>query len=130
MGKSVRKWIAWYLIAAMFVIGVTPRVYAGFSPSEVLSFSPAERSSDFEKVQKFLEMKMVRERLKQYGFTSEEIQSRLVQLSDAQIHELALKIDDLQVGGDSGLGIIIAVLVIVILVIILIQLLGHRIVIK
>jgi len=27
-----RKWITWYLVVAMFVIGITPRVYAGFPP--------------------------------------------------------------------------------------------------
>ena len=130
MTKSVRLWITWYLVVAMVVIGMTPRVFAGFSPSEVISLSPAERSADLQAVQKFLELKMVRERLKEYGFTQEEIQSRLSQLSDQQLHEVALKLEDLQVGGDSGLGIVIAILVIAILVIIIIQLLGHKIVIK
>ena len=73
---------------------------------------------------------MVRERLKEMGLIPEEVQSRLDQLSDQQIHEIALKLDDLQVGGDSGLGIVIALLVIIILVIIFIHLLGHRIIIK
>jgi hypothetical protein len=41
-----------------------------------------------------------------------------------------MKMDDLKVGGDSGLGIVIAILVIVILVIIIVQLSGHRIVVK
>ncbi len=130
MAKTVRKWITWYVIVAMFVIGITPRVYAGFSPSEAIGLPAAERSVDLQKVQKFLEMKMVRERLQEYGLTQEEIQSRLGELSDQQIHQVALKIDDLKVAGDSGLGIIIAVLVIIVLVIIVIQLLGHRIVIK
>lgn len=130
MAKTVRKWITWYVIVAMFVIGITPRVYAGFSPSEVMGLPAAERSADLQKIQKFLEMKMVRERLQEYGLTQDEIQSRLGQLSDQQIHQVALKLDDLKVAGDSGLGIIIAVLVIIVLVIIVIQLLGHRIVIK
>ena len=130
MAETLRKWITWYLVMAMFVIGITPRVYAGFSPSEVIGLTPVERSADLQKVQKFLEMKMVRERLKEMGLIPEEVQSRLDQLSDPQIHEIALKLDDLQVGGDSGLGIVIALLVIIILVIILIHLLGHRIVIK
>ena len=125
-----RKWIIWYLVMAMFVIGITPRVYAGFSPSEVIGLSPAERSSDLQKVQKFLEMKMVRERLKEFGLTQDEIQTRLVQLSDPQIHQLALKLDDLRVAADDGLGIIIALLVIAILVIIIIMLTGHRVVVK
>jgi hypothetical protein len=130
MGQTLRKWITWYLVMAMFVIGITPRVYAGFSPSEVMNLSPAERSADLKKVQKFLEMKMVRERLKELGLTREEIQSRMEQISDQQLHQLALKLDDLTVAGDDGLGILIGLLVIAILVVILVLLLQHRIVIK
>ena len=129
MRKPVRNWIIWYLAIAMFVIGITPRVHAGFSPSEMRGLSQ-ERSSDLQKVQKFLEMKMVGERLKEYGFAREEIKARLDQLSDQQIHQLALKIDELKVAADDGLGIIVALLVIAILVVILIMLLGHRVVVK
>lgn len=130
MGKTLREWITWYLVAAMFVIGITPRVYAGFSPSEAMNLSPAERSADLKKVQKFLEMKMVRERLKELGLTREEIQSRMDQISDQQLYQLALKLDDLTVAGDEGLGILIGLLVIAILVVILVLLLQHRVVIK
>lgn len=129
MTKGYRKWITWYLVAAMMVIGMAPRVYAGFSPSEVIGLSPAERSTDLQKIQKFLEMKMVRERFRELGLTPEEIQSRMNQWNDQQIHQVALKIDDLTVAGD-GLGIIIALLVIAIVVIIIIQVTGHRVVVK
>ena len=130
MKMLYRKWIIWYLVMAMFVIGITPRVYAGFSPSEVMGLSPAERSSDLQKIQKFLEMKMVGERLKEFGLTQDEIQTRLTQLNDAQIHQLAIKVNDLRVAADDGLGIIIALLVIAILVIVIIMLTGHRVVVK
>jgi len=130
MTRFLNKWIAWYLVVAMFVIGITPRAYAGFAPSEMIGLSPAERAADLQKVRQFLEMKMVRERLKDFGYTSEEVQSRLSRLDDEQIHQLALKLDDLNVAGDSGLGIIIGLLIIVVLVIVIIQLLGHKIVIK
>jgi len=123
------KWITWYLVMAMFVIGITPKVYAGFSPSEVIALSPAERSTDVQKIQKFLEMKKVGERLQEFGLTPDEIQARLSQLSDQQIHQLALKLDDLKVGGDA-LGVIIVLLVIVILVIVILQATGHRVVVK
>ncbi len=124
-----KRWIVWYLVAAMLVIGITPRAFAGFSPSEGLVLTPGERTADLDRIQKFLEMKMVRERLKDLGFTAEEIQGKLKDLSDQQIHQLATKMDDLNVGGD-GLGIIIAILVIVILVILILQLTGHRVVVK
>lgn len=130
MKAPLKKWIIWYLVMAMFIVGITPRVYAGFSPSEAISLSPLERSADLAKVQKFLEMKMVKERLKEFGLTPDEIQSRLNQFSDQQIHHLALNLDELKVGGDSALGIIIALLVIAILVIVIIQLTGHKIIIK
>ena len=124
------KYMSWYLVVAMFIIGITPRVYAGFSPSEVMDLSPIDRASDLQKIQKVLEMKMISERLQQLGLTPDEIQARLTQLSDDQIHQFALQLDDLKVGGDGGLGIVIALLVIAILVVILIYLLDHRISIK
>ena len=129
MRTPLKKWIVWYLVAALFVIGITPRVYAGFAPSEGFALTSGERASNLDKVQKFLEMKMVRERLKDLGFTPEEIQGKLNDLNDQQLHQLAMKMDDLKVGGD-GLGIVIAILVIIILVIIIVQLSGHRIVVK
>jgi hypothetical protein len=129
MRTPLKKWIAWYLVAALFVIGITPRVYAGFAPSEGFVLTSGERAANLDNVQKFLELKMVRERLKDLGFTPEEIQGRLNELNDQQLHQLAMKMDDLKVGGD-GLGIVIAILVIVILVIIIVQLSGHRIVVK
>jgi len=128
--KAMRQYVTWYLVAAMLVIGMTPKVQAGFSPSETIGLAPAERSSDLQRIQKFLEVKMVGERLKVYGFTPEEIQARLNSLNDQQIHQIALKIDDWKVGGDSGLGIIIAVLLIFIVVVLIIQLTGYRIVVK
>jgi len=130
MKIPLKKWITWYLVMAMFVIGITPRVYAGFSPSEVITLSPAERASELQKIQKFLEVKMVRERLKELGLSPDEIQNRLHQFNDQQIHQLALKLDDLKVAGDDALGIIILLLVIAVLVVLLIQLTGHKIIVK
>jgi hypothetical protein len=127
MKRPIIKYVSWYLVAAMFIIGVTPRVYAGFSPSEVMSISPINRASDLQKIQTVLEMKMVGERLRALGLTPDEIQKRLSQLSDAQIHQFSLQLDGLKVGGD-GFGIVIALLVIAILVVILIYLTGHRVV--
>lgn len=120
------KQISWYLVFAMFIIGIAPRVEAGFAPSDVIALSQVDRAADIDKIQKVLETKMVRERLEKLGYAQEEINSRLAQLSDQQIHNLALQIDEVKVGGD--LGIVIALLVIVILVVLLIQLTGHRVV--
>jgi tetrahydromethanopterin S-methyltransferase subunit B len=113
----------------MFVIGITPRVHAGFAPSEGLVMAPGERTADLGKIQKFLEMKVVRERLRDLGFTSEEIQSKIKDLNDQQLHQLALKVDELKVAGD-GAGIVIGLIIIALLVVVIIYLSGHRVVVK
>jgi len=123
------KQISWCLVFAMFVLGIAPRVEAGFAPSYVIALSQVDRATDIDKIQKVLETKMVRERLAKLGYAQEEINSRFAQLSDQQIHNLALQIDEIKVGG-NGLGIVIALLVIAILVVLLIQLTGHRVVVK
>jgi hypothetical protein len=114
----------------MFMIGVSSPAYAGFLPSEAVGLSPAGKSADLQKVRQFLEMKRVGERLRELGLAPGEVQSRLEQMDDRQIHELALRVDDLTVAGDSGLGIIISLLVIAILAVILVFLVQGRIAIK
>ncbi len=121
-----RKYIVWYLAAAMFVLGIVPRLEAAFVPSQVIGVTPADRLSDEQAIQSILENKLVQQRLRDLGYTVEEIQGRLSQLSDQQIHAVAQKLDDLRVGQDSGLGIVIAVLVIIVLVILIINLTTGR----
>jgi len=127
--RTWMKYIACYLVVAMFIIGITPRVYAGFSPSEAISMLSFDRSSDLEKIRKVLEMKMVGERLRDLGFTPDEIEKRLTQLSDHQIHQLALNLDQLQVGG-SGWAVLIVILLIAIIIGVVIYVSGHRVVIE
>ncbi len=118
--------ISWYLVVAMFIIGIAPRVDAGLSPSEIISVQKADREADIQKIRKVLEVKAVSERLTQMGLTNEEVQKRLGSLSDQQVHQFALQLDDLKIGQSDAVGIVIAVLVIVILVIVILKLTGHR----
>ncbi|HXZ35432.1 MAG TPA: PA2779 family protein [Thermodesulfobacteriota bacterium] len=127
--KRLKKTLVWYLVGAMFVIGVTPKCFAGFSPSEVMALSQTERPQDLLKLQKFLETKMVRERLMDLGFIPEEVQMKLGNLSDQQIHQMALHLDEMKVAGD-GVGIFIAVFLIAVLVVLIIYATGHKIVFK
>lgn len=117
-----RRITIYYLVAVMFIIGIAPRVEAAFMPSEAIALSSGERAADVQKIQTVLEMKLVKQRLLDLGFSPEEIQSRISEMSDQQIHSFAQKLDDLKVGQDSGLGIVIAILVIVLLVILIINL--------
>jgi hypothetical protein len=127
MRKPFMRYVAWYLVIVMFIIGIAPKVDAGLVKSEIIPLAYMDRSADLEKIQKVLETKAVSKRLTQLGLTQDEIQNRLTQLSDQQIHQVATKLDDLKIGGD-GLGILIAVLVVVILVIIILQLTGHKVI--
>ena len=120
--RTIAKGLIWYLAAAILVIGVAEKSYAGFSASEVINLSPVERSADLTKIRAALEMKVVSEKLVQLGFDKDEIQAKLGSLSDQQLHKIALKADELKVGGD-GAGIVIAILVIAILVVLFVYLL-------
>ncbi|MCX8030107.1 MAG: PA2779 family protein [Thermodesulfovibrionales bacterium] len=121
------KSISWYLIIIMFLIAIAPRTEAGFIASDFITSTMYDRGKDLDTIQKILETKAIKQKLENLGFTQEEINKRLSQLDDQQIHHLALKLDELQVGGD-GLGVVIALLVIAILVVILLQLTGRRII--
>ena len=119
------KYVTWYMALTMVILGMAPRVQAGFLPSEAMQAGALDRTSDLKAIQKVLELKMISERLRQLGFTEEGIQQRLNQLSDEQLHRLALKLDEMKVGGDGE--VVISLLVIAILVLIMIYLLGHKI---
>lgn len=126
MSIPFMKQISWYLVVAMFIIGIAPRVDAGLSPSEIIVLSHTDRAADIAKIQKVLELKAVSERLTQLGLAQEEIKNRLDQLSDQQIHQAALQLDDLKVGQGDAFGIVIALLVIAILLVILLNLTGRK----
>jgi hypothetical protein len=129
MRIPLTRYVSWYLIFAMFLIGIAPKVDAGLAPSELIAMSQTDRNTDLEKIQKVLEMKMVGERLKQLGFTQDEMQTRLNRLDDRQLHKFALQLDDLKVGGDGGAGIAIVVLLFLVFFLMLMMFTtygGHR----
>lgn len=126
MRIPMMKQVTWYLVFAMFMIGIVPKVDAGLAPSEVIALSQVDRQADLDKIRNVIETKMIRDRLEQYGLTQDEINSRLSKLSDQQLHNFALQLDDLKIGGDGGWAIVAALLAIVILAVILFYLLGHR----
>jgi hypothetical protein len=126
MRMPLMRYVSWYLIFAMFLIGIAPKVDAGLAPSELIAMSQIDRNADLEKIRQILEMKMVGERLGQLGFTQDEIQTRLNSLSDQQLHMFALKLDDLRVGGDGGAGFAIVILLILVLFLMIVTLTSHR----
>jgi hypothetical protein len=120
-----------YLIVALLVIGAVgacPGVgWAAFVASEATVPVPSvDRLADLSRLRAVLEHRVVAQRLADLGLSPAETAVRLGQLSDVQIHQLTQHLESLQPGGDSGLGVIIALLVIAILVVVLLQVSGHR----
>jgi hypothetical protein len=107
------------LIFVLSLISLVPRVEAAFIPSSD-SRNGLMRNQDIQTIQKALENKIVKQRLQDLGFSEEEIQERLNQLSDEEVHSLAMQIDSLSQGGI--LGVVIAVLIIVVLVLVIMKL--------
>jgi len=128
MRIPLMKHVAWYLVIVMFIIGIAPRVDAGLAPSEIIALSNADRNADLGKIQKILETKAVSKRLSQFGLNQDEIQKRLAQLSDQQIHQVALQLDNLRIGQNDAFAVIIALLVIAILIVVLLKLTGHKVI--
>jgi len=122
------KQISWYLVFAMFIIGIAPRVDAAMAPSTLIATSALDRAADLVEIQRVLEMKVVKERLENLGFTAEEVRARLDQLSDHQVHQLAQQIDDLRVGKDSAGTVIIVLIVIALIVVAILYFTGRKVV--
>ncbi|KMY66826.1 hypothetical protein AAU61_12580 [Desulfocarbo indianensis] len=99
---------------------------AAFIPSEE-SLSQAMAGRDAATVQRVLQNKMVQTRLQELGYSTQEIQDRLAQLSDADRHALATQLDNLAPAGD-GVGLVIGVLIIILLIILILKLLDKRVV--
>jgi hypothetical protein len=125
----MKKSIVWYLVFAMFVIAMVPQVEAGFIPSNAINIDETQKVSDLDKIQKFLETKLVMQRLEDLGFSSLEVKERLSLLSDNQLHNYAQQLDTLKVGGD-GLEVVIGVLVVIILVLVILHLTGHKVIVQ
>jgi hypothetical protein len=87
------------------------------------------RAEELARVQRALEMEIVKGQLGAYGLTPEESSQRLEGLSDEQLHMLAQASDRVLAGGDGG-EVIIALLLIVLLVLLILYLTNKHVVIK
>jgi hypothetical protein len=83
---------------------------------------PADRTTDMAALQKTLETEVIRQRLADYGLSSDEALAKLSTLSDDQVHQLATRIDAVQAGGHRG-GIDATTLIIILLLVVLVLIL-------
>jgi hypothetical protein len=106
---------AYFLILTMIVFFLpAPGVQAGMIGTEELI--TAERVLEArERVETFMQREDVRSELERFGISSEQAQARVDGLTNAEVAQLAGKIEQLPAGGVSGwevLGIIVIIIII------------------
>ena len=121
MTKHARRGIALALSSLMIFMSVG-RSSAMIAPVSAVSQNAAiQRANDMQTVQTFLEQKQVREQLGKFGMSDNEIQIRLAQLSDTELHQVATHIDKERPAADAA-GFVVTILVIGVLVLLFVYL--------
>jgi hypothetical protein len=131
MWKRLRNPALALAIAGWFFLFNSAPAVAGLVGSKPASeeVSKINREEDIKTIQRALESKIVQEKLKAYGLSKEEIEKKLSEMDDQQIHILARASEKVLAGG-NGLGAVVYLLVIAILVVILLKLLNKEIIIR
>ncbi len=124
--KPFFKSIALYLVVATFFMTLPAQGWAMFIPS---GDADSVRQSDMAAIQKTLESSVIKQRLLDYGLSSEEALAKVNQLSQEQIHQLAANMESLQAGAD-GVDALIFLLLVAIIVVVILELTGHHVIVK
>lgn len=108
------KTLSTMLACLMLFIGLAPRSMAGMAASQPGSADlQVSRDADLATVRHALEMKLVQARLVKLGYQPSEVASRVDRLSDADMHQLALQMDDAQTAGFGGIAVFLVIALIV-----------------
>ena len=126
MWKRLRNPALALAIAGWFFLFNSAPAVAGLIGSKPASeeVSKINREEDIKTIQRALESKIVQEKLKAYGLSKEEIEKKLSEMDDQQIHTLA-KASEKVLAGGAVLEVVIVALAI--LVVIFLQLLEVKI---
>lgn len=124
--------MTWSLVIVTLVMGWSqPEGWAMLvppAPTTPEAVSNSNRVSDLQTIQRVLETKIVQQRLQDWGLMADEVEARLSQLSDEQVHQMATQLDALIPGGE--LGLIILLLLIAIIVVLVLYVTGHKVVVE
>ncbi len=118
--------VSLYLIFATLLLTLPSQGWAMFITS---SQTASVKKTDMIVIQKALESGVVKQRMMDYGLSSEEALARINGLSDEQIHQVAANLDALQAGADD-VGALIFLVLVVILVVVILQATGHKVVVR
>jgi len=122
--RTFTKVLSLYLVLATFLLTMPVQGWAMLVPA---GQAPADRQADLGAIQKTLESNVVRQRLMDFGLTSEEAMARINGLSDEQTHTLAANLDSVQAGAD-GVGAVVFLLVVAILIVVILEATGHHVI--
>ncbi|MGE5172434.1 MAG: PA2779 family protein [Betaproteobacteria bacterium] len=124
--KTFIRLLAVYLVFAIFLLTLPSQGWAMFIPS---GQAAGVRQADISTIQKTLETAVVKQRLMDFGLSSEEALARINSLPDDQVHQFAANLDSIQAGAD-GAGALIFILLVAIIVVVILQVSGHRVVVR
>ncbi|MDR0355740.1 MAG: PA2779 family protein [Deltaproteobacteria bacterium] len=120
LGRSVVR----LMIALALILALAPSrgALAGFATTVD---SQTTKASDLDRVRQVLENKKISQTLSDLGYSQPEIDTRLAQLSDQEIHALAGQLDEAMIpAGDGTAGVVIGVVVVILVVLGILSLMG------
>ncbi len=129
----------WFVLMAVMMAGwmgvlgsIRSEAVAGVIASRGTGVSDglASRAADLEKVQSFLEKKIVAQKLTDYGVSPDEAMAKVRAMNERELHRLASLTDRAAEGADDGVGLLIGIAVLIILVIIILKLVHKEVVIR
>ena len=105
MWEKFRNPIVSLVLAGWFFFLNSAPAVAGLIDSKPANedINNISREEDIKRIQRALESKMVQEKLKAYGLSKEEVEKKLSEMDDHQIHMLAKASEKVLAGGDSVL---------------------------
>lgn len=124
--KSCFKLLSLYLVLSTFLLTLPSQGWAMFIASDQAG---SVKQSDMNTIQKTLESTVVRQRLKDFGLSAEEAMTRVNNLSDEQVHQLAANLDSVQAGADGG-GTVIFILLLLIIIVVILDATGHKVIVR
>lgn len=111
--------LVWALVVATTMSMTMPsKGWAMLAPADgaaAMADGANTRAQDAQAVQTALETEMIRERLADFNLTPEQVNERLSQLSDEEVHQVAQQVEAISPGGDAvGVLLIVALVLLII----------------
>jgi hypothetical protein len=115
--RAVRGLIYTLVLTTTMVCSLQTQGSAMLVPAEIPASQPnSTRAADLKSIQGTLESKILAQRLKEYGLTQKEIDSRLSKMSDKQVHQFASRIHTVNPGGDLLIGLLVFVVLVLFII--------------